>query len=273
MPYEMKLQKKYKRIVQSGAMNVFKWILVATDVIGVIRGGHLAPAPDRKTAPKRDRVTVQKAGRGASSHSQPETVRSEDEMANILTSAMAVFLLLTSGQSRSLSARQLESLGGNQLLGRALEDLDPEDFATPEKRSLDTLGGGVVLRSLDTLGGGDILRSRSLDTLGGSSILRSSFPEPFENLNNFGKRSLDTLGGGTVLRSRSLDTLGGSSILRSSSPDTFGRGRARSLDTLGGGSMLRSRSLGLIQSPTRLHDKRSEGYYPPLETLGGGNIF
>ena len=254
-------------------MNVFKWILVATDVIGVIRGGHLAPAPGRKTAPKRDRVTVQKAGRGASSHSQPQTVRSEDKMANILTSAMMVLLLLTSGQSRSLSARQLESLGGNQLLGRALEDLDPEDFATPEKRSLDTLGGGVVLRSLDTLGGGDILRSRSLDTLGGSSILRSSFPEPFENLNNFGKRSLDTLGGGTVLRSRSLDTLGGSSILRSSSPDTLGRGRARSLDTLGGGSMLRSRSLGLIGSPTRLHDKRNEGYYPPLETLGGGNIF
>ena len=54
-------------------MNVFKWILVATDVIGVIRGGHLAPAPDRKTAPKRDRVTVQKAGRGVSSHSQPQS--------------------------------------------------------------------------------------------------------------------------------------------------------------------------------------------------------
>merc|ERR1712213_132240 len=164
--------------------------------------------------------------------SQPQTVRSEDEMGNILTSAIAVLLLSTSGQSRSLSARQLESLGGNQLLGRALvEDLDPKDFATPEKRSLDTLGGGVVLRSLDTLGGG------------------------------------------TVLRSRSLDTLGGSSILRSSSPDTLGRGRARSLDTLGGGSMLRSRSLDLIQSPNRLHDKKSEGYYPPLETLGGGNIF
>ena len=33
-------------------MNVFKWILVATDVIGVIRGGHLAPAPDRKRLPR-----------------------------------------------------------------------------------------------------------------------------------------------------------------------------------------------------------------------------
>ena len=52
MQYEMKLQKKYKRIVQSGAMNVFKWILVATDVIGVIRGGHLAPAPDSKRLPR-----------------------------------------------------------------------------------------------------------------------------------------------------------------------------------------------------------------------------
>ena len=165
-------------------------------------------------------------------------------------------VLATSGQARSISTRQLESLGGNQLLGRAVLDLQPQDFKTSYIQEKD------FARTLDTLGGSNILRSRSLDTLGGGSILRS--------------RSLDTLGGGSILRSRSLDTLGGDSILRSRSLDTLGGGnilRSRSLDTLGGGNILRSRSPGSIESPARNSLDTYQGYYPPLDTLGGGNLF
>ena len=153
-------------------------------------------------------------------------------MANVVTSFVLVFVLAaSSGQARSISRRQLDSLGGNQLLGRAVEDLEPQDFQDSyiqEKdfaRSLDTLGGSSILRSrsLDTLGGGSILRSRSFDTLGDDNILSS--------------RSLDTLGGGTLLRSRSLDTLGGGSILRSRSLGSR-KGYYPPLDTLGGGSIL-----------------------------------
>ena len=183
-------------------------------------------------------------GKGSLSHSvsywQPDHWR--NKMANIVTSILSVAILLTLGQARSISKRQLDSLGGNQLLGRAVQDLEPQDFQTSYIQEKD------FERSLDTLGGGNILRSRSLDTLGGESILRS--------------RSLDTLGGSNILRSRSLDTLGGDSILRS-----------RSLDTLGGGNILRSRSSGSIESPTRMGDERNQGYYPPLDTLGGGNLF
>ena len=136
-------------------------------------------------------------------------------MANIVTAIISVaILLVTSGEARTIATRQLDSLGGNQLLGRAVQDLEPQDFHT-------------------------------------SYIQEKDFA-----------RSLDTLGGGSVLRSRSLDTLGGSNILRS-----------RSLDTLGGGNILRSRSRGSIESPTRMGDERNQGYYPPLDTLGGGNLF
>ena len=89
-------------------------------------------------------------------------------MANVVTSFVLVFVLVaSSGQARSISRRQLDSLGGNQLLGRAVEDLEPQDFQDSYIQEKD------FARSLDTLGGGSILRSRSLDTLGGSSILRS----------------------------------------------------------------------------------------------------
>ena len=48
--------------------------------------------------------------------------------------------------------------------------------------SLDSLGGGHVLRQLDPLGGGHVLRA--LDPLGGGHVLRG----------------LDSLGGGHILR-------------------------------------------------------------------------
>ena len=152
-----------------------------------------------------------------------------EKMANSVRSIISVMAVLaTSGQARSISTRQLESLGGNQLLGRAVLDLQPQDFKTSYIQEKD------FARTLDTLGGSNILRSRSLDTLGGGSILRS--------------RSLDTLGGGNILRSRSLDTLGGGNILRSRSP-------------------------GSIESPARNSLDTYQGYYPPLDTLGGGNLF
>ena len=138
-----------------------------------------------------------------------------EKMANSVRSIISVMAVLaTSGQARSISTRQLESLGGNQLLGRAVLDLQPQDFKTSYIQEKDF--------------------ARTLDTLGGSNILRS--------------RSLDTLGGGSILRSRSLDTLGGSNILRSRSP-------------------------GSIESPARMGEERYQGYYPPLDTLGGGNLF
>merc|ERR1712077_112379 len=150
------------------------------------------------------------------SRSPPSERERESKMANVVTSFILVFVLVaSSGQARSISRRQLDSLGGNQLLGRAVEDLEPQDFQDSYIQEKD------FARSLDTLGGGSILRSRSFDTLGDDNILSS--------------RSLDTLGGGSLLRSRSLDTLGG-------------------------GSILRSRSLG-----------SRKGYYPPLDTLGGGS--
>merc|ERR1711992_200400 len=111
-------------------------------------------------------------------------------MANVVTSFVLVFVLVaSSGQARSISRRQLDSLGGNQLLGRAVEDLEPQDFQDSSIQEKD------FARSLDTLGGGSILRSRSLDTLGGGSILRSR---------SLGSRKgyyppLDTLGGGSIL--------------------------------------------------------------------------
>ena len=138
-----------------------------------------------------------------------------EKMANSVRSIISVMAVLaTSGQARSISTRQLESLGGNQLLGRAVLDLQPQDFKTSYIQEKD------FARTLDTLGGSNILRSRSLDTLGGGSILRS-----------------------------------------------------RSLDTLGGGSILRSRSPGSIESPARNSLDTYQGYYPPLDTLGGGNLF
>merc|ERR1712038_1771036 len=114
----------------------------------------------------------------------------ESKMANVVTSFVLVFVLVaSSGQARSISRRQLDSLGGNQLLGRAVEDLEPQDFKDSYIQEKD------FARSLDTLGGGSILRSRSLDTLGGGSILRSR---------SLGSRKgyyppLDTLGGGSIL--------------------------------------------------------------------------
>ena len=155
--------------------------------------------------------------KGGFSHSvsnwQPD--HQMEKMANIVRSIISVIaILVASGQARSISTRQLDSLGGNQLLGRAVLDLQPQDFQTSYTQEKD------FARSLDTLGGGNILRSRSLDTLGGGSILRS-----------------------------------------------------RSLDTLGGGSILRSRSPGSIESPARMGEERYQGYYPPLDTLGGGNLF
>ena len=138
-----------------------------------------------------------------------------EKMANSVRSIISVMAVLaTSGQARSISTRQLESLGGNQLLGRAVLDLQPQDFKTSYIQEKD------FARTLDTLGGSNILRSRSLDTLGGGNILRS-----------------------------------------------------RSLDTLGGGNILRSRSPGSIESPARNSLDTYQGYYPPLDTLGGGNLF
>ena len=45
---------------------------------------------------------------------------------------------------------------------------------------------------------------------------------------------------------------------------------SRSSDALGGGNILRSRSPGSIEIAD---DESYQGYYPPLETLGGGNLF
>ena len=234
----------------------------------------------------REAPVYKRRGKGSFSHSvsywQPDHWR--NKMANIVTSTLSVAILVTLGQARAISKRQLDSLGGNQLLGRAVLDLEPQDFQTSyiqEKdfeRSLDTLGGGNILRSrsLDTLGGESILRSRSLDTLGGDSILRSRSLDTLGGDSILRSRSLDTLGGDSILRSRSLDTLGGGNILRSRTLDTLGGDsilRSRSLDTLGGGNILRSRSSGSIESPTRMGDERNQGYYPPLDTLGGGNLF
>ena len=152
--------------------------------------------------------------KGSFSHSV-STWQTDHNMGNIVRSIISIIAILaTSGQARSISTRQLDSLGGNQLLGRAVHHLQPQDFQTSYIQDKD------FTRSLDTLGDGNILRSRSLDTLGGGSILRS-----------------------------------------------------RSLDTLGGGNILRSRSSGSIESPTRMGDERNQGYYPPLDTLGGGNLF
>merc|ERR1711997_1250414 len=124
------------------------------------------------------------------SRSPPSERERERKMANVVTSFVLVFVLVaSSGQARSISRRQLDSLGGNQLLGRDVEDLEPQDLKDSYIQEKD------FARSLDTLGGGSILRSRSLDTLGGGSILRSR---------SLGSRKgyyppLDTLGGGSIL--------------------------------------------------------------------------
>ena len=199
---------------------------------GVIREGRALKGSRQLQKARKGNVQPQSAFGSRISRSPPSERERERKMANVVTSFVLVFVLVaSSGQARSISRRQLDSLGGNQLLGRAVEDLEPQDFKDSyiqEKdfaRSLDTLGGSSILRSrsLDTLGGGSILRSRSFDTLGDDNILSS--------------RSLDTLGGGSLLRSRSLDTLGGGSILRSRSLGSR-KGYYPPLDTLGGGSIL-----------------------------------
>ena len=123
-----------------------------------------------------------------------------DKMACIVTLILTVAILVAFGQAGTISMRQLDSLGGNQLLGQAVQDLEPQDFQT-------------------------------------SYIQEKDF-------------------------GRSLDTLGGDSILRS-----------RSLDTLGGGSILRSRSSGSVERSTQMGNEGNQGYYLPLDTLGGGNLF
>ena len=38
--------------------------------------------------------------------------------------------------------------------------------------SVDSIGGGNILRALDSIGGGNILRGRQIDSIGGGNILR-----------------------------------------------------------------------------------------------------
>jgi len=77
------------------------------------------------------------------------------------------------GPTRLDSRGSLDSLGGGHVL-----------------RQLDPLGGGHVLRALDPLGGGHVLRG--LDSLGGGHILREA---PAEVRYQQVKRGLDPLSG------------------------------------------------------------------------------
>ena len=40
--------------------------------------------------------------------------------------------------------------------------------------SIDSIGGGNILRALDSIGGGNILRGRQIDSIGGGNILRDT---------------------------------------------------------------------------------------------------
>lgn len=104
------------------------------------------------------------------------------------------------------------------------------------RRSLDGLGQGNLLRrSLDGLGQGNLLK-RSTDDLGQRNLLRRSFDELGQE--NVLRRSLDGLGQGNLLR-RSLDGLGQGNLLRRSLDGLDQGNLLRSLDGLGQGNILK----------------------------------
>merc|ERR1711993_79937 len=67
----------------------------------------------------------------------------------------------------------------------------PVDIPASKARSLDSIGGGNILRNLDSIGGGHILRQ--LDSIGGGHILRDVIPR----YPSYEKRGYDPLRGMT----------------------------------------------------------------------------
>nr|AZK31362.1 neuropeptide precursor [Nezara viridula] len=134
----------------------------------------------------------------------------------------------------------LDSIGG----GHLVRDLDSDggvllrqNYDDSPEGHLDTIGGGHLLRNLDSIGGGHLVRN--LDSIGGGHLVRNLDTIGGEHL----VRNLDSLGGGHLLRK--LDTVGGNNLLRiydemEGHLDTLGGGHLlRNLDTIGGGHLVR----------------------------------
>ncbi|CAH1405520.1 unnamed protein product [Nezara viridula] len=156
----------------------------------------------------------------------------------------------------------LDSIGG----GHLVRDLDSDggvllrqNYDDSPEGHLDTIGGGHLLRNLDSIGGRHLVRN--LDSIGGGHLVR--------NLDSIGGghlvRNLDTIGGGHLVRN--LDTIGGGHLVRNL--DTIGGGHlVRNLDSLGGGHLLRKLDTVGGNNLLRIYDEM-EGH---LDTLGGGHL-
>lgn len=68
--------------------------------------------------------------------------------------------------------RSLDSIGGGYLLRSVPDSEEYHSAGSETKRNLDSLGGANLLkRNLDSLGGANLLK-RSVDSLGGANLLK-----------------------------------------------------------------------------------------------------